>query len=177
MKNSVHPASFRLEPYSFMVLDCHVHVCAFTPTHGGTSAHLLSTIPFRFMRWRLGLRGNDAQTERDLEQTLISSIRRTPQIDAVVVLAFDAVYDDDGVLDVANTHLYVTNDYAMELCRRNPATMLFGASVPPYRRAAPAGIERCIAADAAPLKWLPIVQQFDPADERSVRRCELFDSP
>src|SRR5438876_9507617 len=98
-----------------MVIDCHVHVCAFTPAHGATSAHLLSTIPFRFMRWRLGLRGADERTEHDLERTLVSLIRATPQIDAVVVLAFDAVYSDDGALDAANTHLYVTNDYAMAL--------------------------------------------------------------
>src|SRR5438105_2234969 len=131
-----------------MVIDCHVHVCAFTPAHGATSLHLLSTIPFRFMRWRLGLRGNDSQTERDLAETLLSLIHRTPMIDAVVVLAFDAVYGDDGVLDAANTHLYVTNDYAIELCRRNPATMLFGASVHPYRPDAVAELERCISAGA-----------------------------
>src|SRR5438046_6614631 len=116
-----------------MVIDCHVHVCAFIPSHGKTSAYLLSTIPFRFMRWRLGLRGADERTEHDLEATLVSLIRDTPQMDAVVVLAFDAVYNPDGSLAPANTHLYVTNDYAMELCRRHPSMMLFGASVHPYR--------------------------------------------
>src|SRR5947207_1056570 len=79
-----------------MVIHCHVHVCAFTPPHGKTSAHLLSTLPFRFMRWQLGLRGEDGQTERDLETTLVSLIRDTPEVDAVVALAFDAVYNDDG---------------------------------------------------------------------------------
>jgi predicted TIM-barrel fold metal-dependent hydrolase len=149
-----------------MVIDCHVHVCAFTPPHGKTSTHLLSTLPFRFMRWRLGLRGSDGQTELDLERTLVSAIRDTPLIDAVVVLAFDAVYDDDGRFDAANTHLYVTNDYALELCRRHPETMLFGASVHPYRKDAVKELERCIAAGAVLLKWLPIVQDFNPADER-----------
>src|SRR3954469_3153296 len=117
-----------------MVIDCHVHVCAFTPEHGRTSPHLLSTIPFRFMRWRLGLRGEHRQTEIDLENTLLALIRATPQLDKVVVLAFDAVHDRDGQLALANTHLYVTNDYALELCRRNAATMLFGASIHPYRK-------------------------------------------
>ncbi len=149
-----------------MVIDCHVHVCAFTPEHGKMSQHLLSTLPFRFMRWRLGMRGSDAQTERDLEATMVQTIRDTPQIDAVVVLAFDAVYRDDGRFDDANTHLYVTNDYAIELCRRHPASMLFGASVHPYRPDALRELERSIAAGAVLLKWLPIVQGFNPADER-----------
>jgi uncharacterized protein len=149
-----------------MVIDCHVHICAFTPRHGKMSAHLLGTIPFRFMRWRLGIRGENQKTEHDLEETLLGLIQQTPQIDAVVLLAFDAVYTDDGVLDEANTHLYVTNEYAAELCRRNPRSLLFGASVHPYRKDAVAELERCIQAGAVLLKWLPIVQNFNPADDR-----------
>src|SRR5215203_1607590 len=101
-----------------MVIDCHVHLCAFTPDHGKTSAHLLKTLPFRFMRWRLGMRGADASTERSLENKLEHLMRETPQLDAAVVLAFDAVYTDDGVLDDARTHLYVTNGYVLELSKR-----------------------------------------------------------
>jgi predicted TIM-barrel fold metal-dependent hydrolase len=149
-----------------MVIDCHVHICAFTPGHGKMSQHLLGTIPFRFMRWRLGVRGEDETSERDLEELLINLIQGTPQIDAVVLLAFDAVYTRDGVLDDSNTHLYVTNDYAIELCRRHPRSLLFGASVHPYRNDAVAELERCIKAGAVLLKWLPIVQNFNPADER-----------
>ena len=149
-----------------MVIDCHVHICAFTPQHGKTSAHLLSTIPFRFMRWRLGLRGQDDQTERDLERTLLSAIAGTTQIDAVALLAFDAVYTKLGALDLTNTHLYVTNDYTIDLCQRFPTKLLFGASVHPYRLDASAELERCIKAGAVLLKWLPIVQDFNPADPR-----------
>jgi predicted TIM-barrel fold metal-dependent hydrolase len=149
-----------------MIVDCHVHTCAFTPAHGKTSEHLLSTIPFRFMRWRLGLRGSDAPTECDLEQILGRAIRETCPLDAVVILAFDAVHTSDGALDLDRTHLYVTNDYAIELSRRFPNEILFGASVHPYRRDAVAELERCIAAGAALLKWLPIVQDFDPSDPR-----------
>ena len=46
-----------------MIIDAHVHVCAFTPEHGKTSERLLSTLAFRFMRWRLGMVGADANTE------------------------------------------------------------------------------------------------------------------
>src|SRR5215217_3123953 len=123
-----------------VIIDCHVHVCTFTPEHGGTSEHLLNTPPFRFLRWRLGLKGSDAQTEAALEGKLAELIGKTPEIDGVVVLAFDAVYDDAGDLDARNTHLYVTNDHVIELAKRD-RRMLFGASVHPYRKDASQQLE------------------------------------
>src|SRR5207302_1718005 len=93
---------------------------------------------------------------------------QTTSIDAAVILAFDAVHDREGRLDAANTHLYVTNDYVIELCRRYPGKMRFGASVHPYRKDAVAEIERCIKAGAVLLKWLPIVQNFNPSDPRCI---------
>ena len=46
--------------------------------------------------------------------------------------------------------------------------MLFGASVHPYRTDAVAELERCVAAGAVLMKWLPIVQDFNPADDRCI---------
>jgi predicted TIM-barrel fold metal-dependent hydrolase len=48
--------------------------------------------------------------------------------------------------------------------------MLFGASVHPYRKDAVAELQRCAAKGAVLLKWLPIVQNFNPADPT----CEPF---
>jgi predicted TIM-barrel fold metal-dependent hydrolase len=150
-----------------MVIDCHVHVCAMSAGHGRMSERLMKTMPFRFMRWRLGMVGSDEQTERQMERTLVETIDGTPELDAAVVLAFDGVYRDDGIFDDQNTHLYVTNDYVIELCRRHPK-MLFGASINPLRPDAIKELERCIAAGAVLLKWLPIVQGFNPADPRCI---------
>ena len=41
-------------------------------------------------------------------------------------------------------------------------------SVHPYRRDAVAELERCIAAGAVLLKWLPITQNIDPSDPRCI---------
>ncbi|HEX4124545.1 MAG TPA: hypothetical protein VHY37_07440 [Tepidisphaeraceae bacterium] len=60
------------------------------------------------MRWRLGIRGDDESMERGIEAVLAKTIAETQTIDAAVILAFDAVYDDNGRLDGDNTHLYVT---------------------------------------------------------------------
>lgn len=148
-----------------MILDCHVHISAFTPPHGTMSRRLSHSIPFRFMRWRLGIEGEDAAADRQLERCLVDRIEETEKLDAAVVLAFDAVYDREGRRDDARTHLYVSNDYVIELAKRH-RKVLFGASVHPYRQDAVAEIERCVAAGAVLLKWLPIVQDFDPSDER-----------
>jgi predicted TIM-barrel fold metal-dependent hydrolase len=156
-----------------MVIDCHLHLCTFTPEHGGTSAHLLSTLPFRFMRWRLGMTGADASTERQLERKFAELMAETPQVDAAVVLAFDAVYTDDGEFDHANTHLYVTNGYVLELSKQRK-NVLFGASVNPYRKDALKELEWCIDRGAVLLKWLPIVQGFDPSDVRCFPIYEML---
>jgi predicted TIM-barrel fold metal-dependent hydrolase len=150
-----------------MIIDAHVHVSALTPEHGRMSARLLNSMPFRFMRWRLGIPCNDAATEQKIAKGLKATIEGTEQLDAAVVLAFDAVYDKDGRFDEANTHLYVKNDYVIDLVKGN-LKMLFGASVHPYRKDAVAEIERCVAAGAVLMKWLPIVQGMDPADERCI---------
>ena len=158
-------------------IDCHVHVSAFTAGRGRMSPHVLRTLPFRFMRWRLGFTGADATTEEQVATRMahaIAEARATdaggaPVLDAAVVLAFDAVYTHDGRVDEANTHLHVENDYAAELARRIPGA-LFGASVHPYRRDAVAELERCIADGAVLLKWLPITQGIDPTD----RRCHAL---
>ena len=151
-----------------MILDCHVHVSALTPGHGSMSPRLLDSLPFRFMQWRFGLNGRDERTERELEATLVRTISDCPMLDAAVVLAFDGVHDDAGRFDHANTHLYVTNDYVIELAARHAGKVLFGASVHPYRPDAVAELERCVAAGAVLMKWLPIVQGFNPADERCI---------
>lgn len=148
-----------------MVIDCHVHISALMPGHGSMSRKLLDSFAFRFMRWRLGVKGEDERTERQLESVLVRTIDETPKLDAAVVLAFDAVYRPDGTRDDANTHLFVTNDYVMELARRH-RKVLFGASVHPYRRDALDELERCVAGGAVLAKWLPNTQGMNPADGR-----------
>src|SRR5690348_2091277 len=147
-----------------MIFDSHVHICAFTPEHGKTSSRVLNSLAFRFVRRRLGIPGDDEQTEQRLAEKLARTIDEAEQLDAAVVLAFDGVYSIDGKFDEPNTHLYVTNDYVIELAAKYPK-MLFGASVHPYRKDAVAEVERCVKAGAVLLKWLPIVQDFNPFDK------------
>src|SRR3954453_15524366 len=70
-----------------MIIDCHVHICSATPGHGSMSQSLLDSLPFRFMRWRLGLGKFGPETERQLEELLPRTIAETTRLDAAVVLA------------------------------------------------------------------------------------------
>lgn len=131
------------------------------------SQALYRSTPFRFMRWRLGLQDGDPQIDQTLERTLVGLVESTPELDAVVVLAFDAVHRLDGSIDLSRTHLHVQNDYVFELARRNPK-LLPAASIHPYRRDAVRELERCVSRGAVLIKWLPIVQDFNPSDPRCI---------
>ena len=149
-----------------MILDCHVHVIATTAGHGRLSARLRNSLTVRFLRWRLGIPDGEGEAfDQQTEAKLVETIYGAEQLDAAVVLAFDAVYDADGNFDEANTHLYVSNDYVAELAKRH-AKILFAASIHPYRKDAILELERCVHHGAVLIKWLPIVQNFNPADTR-----------
>jgi predicted TIM-barrel fold metal-dependent hydrolase len=150
-----------------MKIDCHVHVCATSPGRGVTSRLLRRRFSFAYIRWRLGLPffADDERLEREVEDRLARSVNEAEEIDAAVVLAFDWAYTNEGRRDEANTHLAVTNEYAAELAQKHPK-LLMGASVHPYRSDALAELEKCVAAGAVLLKWLPVVQNIDPVDPR-----------
>jgi predicted TIM-barrel fold metal-dependent hydrolase len=129
------------------------------------SRTLLDSLPFRFMRWKFGLVGEDANTERTLEELLARTVAEANPVNAAVVLAFDAVHDSAGKRDGARTHFEVANDYVRDVTRKYPG-LLYGASIHPYRRDAVAELERVARDGAVLIKWLPITQDIDPSDAR-----------
>ena len=151
-----------------MIIDCHVHACATSAQNGFVSRSLQRSLGFRFARLGLCLpHAYNSHLECQIENRLVSSLKGTRELDVAVILAFDAVYDRAGSFDLRRTHLYVSNDYVIDLVRRHPK-MLFGASIHPYRRDALSELERCVKAGAVLLKWLPITQDIDPTDERCI---------
>lgn len=129
------------------------------------SRTLLDSVPFRFMRWKFGLIGEDARTEATLEQLLARTVAEADPVEAAVVLAFDAVHDAAGKRDANRTHFEVANDYVRDVTRKYPR-LLYGASIHPYRRDAIAELERVAHDGAVLIKWLPITQDIDPSDAR-----------
>lgn len=148
-----------------MRIDCHVHTCAFSQANGKLSAKLRRSLPFKFLDWTIGLGAGDAEGDRKLEAALAAELDAANGLDAAAILAFDAVHEEDGTLNDAETHLYVKNDYVIGMVRRHPK-MLFGASIHPYRKDAVPELERCAAAGAVLVKWLPITQKIDPSSPK-----------
>ena len=145
-----------------MVVDCHVHLSATQPGRGHMSAKLLRSVPFKYLRWKFGLDPNGDGFDDSFQTVLIKQLAEAPSIDAAVVLAFDSVYDLDGARLDAHTHLMTCNDTVADLAKRDPK-VLFGCSIHPYRKDAIAELERCVAAGAVLIKWLPVTQGIDPS--------------
>jgi predicted TIM-barrel fold metal-dependent hydrolase len=112
-------------------------------------------------------------TRRQLETTIdqdwaaeISALVRESDLDYAAVLGFDAVYDRDGRLDLAKSQLIVPHRWVFEVCERY-SNLLPAPSINPYRRDALDILDEAIDRGAVLIKWLPIVQDFDPASERA----------
>src|SRR4051812_22389403 len=97
------------------------------------SSKLVNSAPFRFMRWRLGIKGEGPQQDDELQAKLVETINDAEPVEKAAVLAFDAIYTEDGSRDEARTQFYVANDYVIALAARHDC-ILFGASVHPYRK-------------------------------------------
>src|SRR3954452_23133563 len=82
---------------STMIVDCHVHACAMMPGNGSISPRLRKSLTFRFARWRLGIVGDTDETmQRSMEAKLVETVETAHPLDAAVVLALDAVHDEEG---------------------------------------------------------------------------------
>jgi hypothetical protein len=136
---------------------------------------------WRVARRSLGLPPIDAKVDRWLSAEYDRQLHASGPIERFVLLAFDAVHDDEGhcpplphVRDELGNDIYASNSLVRDLCRKSPQHFLFGASVHPYRRDALACVDAVFAAGACLLKWLPLHQNIDLADARTLavlRRC------
>lgn len=126
---------------------------------------------YKFDRYLKSFGVTRAEVETNGDAVILDRISEyvaaSRQVDSVVILALDGVIDDRGELDLDRTEVYVPDDYlAAEVAKR--PHLLFGASVNPYRPDALARLEWAKVHGAVLVKWLPAIQQIDPADQRLV---------
>ncbi len=155
-------------PVSHPVIDGHTHICGSGNEGTGCfiSRRLLSSFAFRYMRWKLGLGvfGEVQGLDGAVRKSLFADLDAAPSVDYVVLYGHDKVYRD-GELREDLTHMHTPNDYVLRLTKEHPK-ILAAASVHPDRPDALEELERCAAAGAVMLKWLPPNQGMDPADRR-----------
>ncbi len=151
------------------------------------SPRALRRLSWRLARWWLGLPADLEELDRRLAAEYERHLMADGPIERYVLLAFDAVHDDDGRClplpepgDRCGSDMYTSNSLIRDLCRRFPGRFLFGASVHPYRPDAVACVQEVFAAGACLLKWIPLHHNIDVRDARSVavmRKCAELGLP
>jgi len=156
------------------IVDAHVHLVG--NGTGGTGCFLrtpawkwpMSAFMVRHIGLPLGaLRG-------DLDRLYVEKLLewvRTSSLDAVVVLAMEKVYDDQGQVIEQYTAAYVPNEYVLQLAREHQE-LLPAVSIHPGRPDALEELERCLAGGAVMMKCLPVYQNIDCRDRRYTRFWE-----
>ena len=108
-----------------------------------------------------------------------SHFDRAISVDRLCLLAFDAYHTTAGaaVGPAASkrqfgSDLYTSNSLVRSICRTQPNKLIFGASIHPYREDAPELLKAVCANGAALIKWLPVHQNIDPCDLRTIAFLE-----
>ena len=149
-------------------IDMHVHIVG--NGSGGTGCWLRVTGWHRplaaLMLRQIGLPGN--VMTGDLDQLYVERLLeqvRGPSLGAVVILAQDDVYDEQGrvMRDVGS--FYVPNDYVLKLAHAHQE-FLPAVSIHPARPDALEELERSLAGGAVMMKCLPNCQNIDCGDRR-----------
>src|ERR1041385_2065841 len=145
------------------IVDMHVHLVG--NGTGGTGCFLrtpawkwpMSAFMVRHIGLPLSaLRGD---LDRLYVEKLLQSVR-TSSLDAVVVLAMEKVYDEQGKVMEDYTAAYVPNSYVLRLARQHPE-LIPAVSIHPARSDALEELERCLAQGASSMKCLPVYQNID----------------
>lgn len=152
-----------------------------------TSPRALNRPLWRALRWFLDYPPPGPELDQRLAAEYERHLMAGGPVERFVLLAFDAVHDDNGRCvplpasgDRFGSDIYSSNSFIRGLCQRHPQRFLFGASVHPYRPDAPAYVEEVFRGGACLLKWIPLHQNIDIGDERSIavlRRCATLGLP
>ncbi len=186
-----------------MIVDLHCHYTftrrlaepgerfSFEPARENDKPALDSGVSPRALRrpvWRLSKRmlgldpGLEAGSQLDdaLEKFYESHHVHPEPVERIVLLAFDKYHDHQGRRSdwprsraQLGSDIYTSNSLVRAACRRHPRRYLFGASVHSYRENAVACVEEVFRAGACLLKWIPLHQNIDITDPRTldVLRC------
>jgi predicted TIM-barrel fold metal-dependent hydrolase len=145
-----------------IVVDMHCHVGLVGDTwsdKGGMSEEYRRSAIFKILLLYTGIPQDRASDSILKDRTL--AVIESSHIDTVVCLALDPVYDMEGNRRAEKSHLWVDNEYILDLQRELPNRILFGASVHPYDKNFKERVAECVAEGAILIKWLPSAQQFD----------------
>lgn len=164
-----------MSPESYPTIDMHCHVGLVGdrwPRWGGMSAEYRRELTYKIFLLYARI-SEDEVCDRRLREKAVETIA-TSSLDKVVCLALDPVYSESGVRNQAASHLWVDNDFILELQKDLPGKVLLGASVHPFDKDFKDRVKKYVDLGAVLLKWLPSAQQFDLASEKARRAMEFL---
>ena len=151
------------------IIDIHCHTAGIGAGNSGCfiSPALRKSWKYKVYLRSFGVREKELLSHGDhlVLQRLSQSLDASTSVDLAVVLALDGVLDSRGELDRSRTEMYIPNDFLAEAVKTHH-NLRFGASINPYRRDALERLDQAAEAGAVLVKWLPSIQQIDPADKR-----------
>jgi hypothetical protein len=154
-------------PSSAKIIDMHCHVGLLGdkyPQRGGFSEWYRKQLVYKTFLFFAGLEESKASDDNIREK--IVEVISTCQLDQVVCLALDPVYDDSGKRQEGRSNVWVDNDFILELQGSVKEKILFGASVHPYDPEFKNRVKKYRDKGAVLLKWVPSSQQINLADDR-----------
>jgi hypothetical protein len=149
------------------IIDAHVHVGLLGdrwPEWGRFSDWYRQQLSFRIFLLYARLKPEQVCDAVLRERT--AEIISTCALDNVVCLALDHVFSENGFPRRDASHLWVANEYILEL-RREVPKILFGASVHPYDARFAERVQSCVDQDAVLMKWVPSGQQINLAHPKT----------
>jgi predicted TIM-barrel fold metal-dependent hydrolase len=103
----------------------------------------------------------------EVRKHMLKVINGSKYTDKSVVLAFDQVYDESGIVHPEKTNLFVPNRYIADLAKEN-SRVLFGSSVHPYRNDWRQELDYCLENRAVLCKWIPSAQLINPEHPKCI---------
>lgn len=146
------------------IIDMHVHMVG---TESGGNGCWVHVTPFKaplyaLMLRKLGLQYSQLQNPKfdQLYRDQLLKFIRESSVDAVCLLAQEAVYHHNGTMWEEAGNAYVPNDYVLQLAREHHE-FIPAVSIHPARPDALEELERCLEQGAAMMKCLPNCQNID----------------
>ena len=152
-----------------MRIDGHVHFVGDGSNESGCwlrSSTLLDRIVEPIVKAQAGISKSSRQlgVDQAYEERLIGLIDDS-LLDAVLLLAMDYPYDEDGNCLKKKAKFYVPNDHVLGLAKKK-AQIIPACSIHPARKNAIQELERCVEQGAKVLKLLPNYHNVDCSDNR-----------
>ena len=148
---------------SSLSVDAHTHIICWgeNPADGFLSPSTQKSLVAKILIRLAGIHREKGDTMSEKLVNRLFNDLETTQLDYVVLFAQDAVYRDDGTIDLDRTHFFVSNDYVLHLATRSDK-IIPCCSINPLRQDALQELDRVWDAGCRIVKIHTAIQGVSP---------------